>query len=48
MYTELKYCYVTSGKNNLNFHAWLSDTTISNLIAEGCNVIVIKDYDLLN
>lgn len=44
MYTNLKYCYVTGGENNLNFHACLSYITIRNLIAKGCKVIIIKDY----
>lgn len=39
----LKFCYVTGGKDNLNFHAWLSDITIQRLKIDGCKVIIIKD-----
>lgn len=39
---KLKYCYVTGGKRNFNFHGWLSKMTIERLINEGCNVKVIK------
>lgn len=39
----LKFCYVTGGKDNLDFHAWLSDITIQRLKIDGCKVIIIKD-----
>lgn len=31
MLRALKYYYVTGGKNNLNFHAWLSDINNSKI-----------------
>lgn len=31
MITQLKYCYVTGGIRNLNFHAWLNEITIDGL-----------------
>ena len=39
---KLKYCYVTGGKRNLNFHGWLNEMTIERLINEGCNIKIIK------
>ena len=37
----LKYCYVTGGKNHLNFHGWLSELTINRLVTDGCNIEVL-------
>ena len=42
MITRLKYCYVTGGIKNLNFHAWLSEITIERLKNEGCKIEIIK------
>lgn len=42
MVTQLKYCYVTGGIKNLNFHAWLSGITIERLKNEGCKIKIIK------
>ena len=47
MSTDLKYCYVTGGKNNLNFHAWLNYITIEKLITEGCKVVYNQE-DLIS
>lgn len=43
MLKPLKYCYVIGGKDNLNFHAWLSDITITRLKNDGCKVIIINN-----
>lgn len=42
MITQLKYCYVTGGIRNLNFHAWLNEITIERLKNEGCEIEIIK------
>lgn len=42
MLKPLKYCHVTGGVKNFNFHGWLSEVTINILRSDGCNVKVIK------
>lgn len=44
MFKSLKFCHVIGGKNNLNFHAYLSDITIQRLKIDGCKVIIISDW----
>ena len=40
----LKFCHVIGGKDNLDYHAWLSDITIQRLKIDGCKVIIINTY----
>ena len=44
MLKALKFCYVTGGKDNLDFHAYLSDITIQRLKLDGCKVTIINDW----
>lgn len=41
MSQKLKFCHVIGGKNNLDFHGWLSDMTINILKNDGCKIIRI-------
>jgi hypothetical protein len=38
----LKFCHVTGGEHNFDYHAWLSNVTIENLRYAGCKVKIIK------
>lgn len=40
---SLKFCHVIGGKNNLNFHAWLSNITIKQLKNDGCKITIINN-----
>ena len=42
MFKVLKYCHVIGGKDNLDFHAYLSDITIARLKKDGCKVIIFN------
>lgn len=44
MLKSLKFCYVTGGKNNFDFHAWLSDISIQRLKIDGCRVVILNNY----
>ena len=38
----MKYCYVTGGIKNLNFHGWLNEATIRRLKNEGCSIKIVS------